>query len=309
MIDPVWRLDAGKEFVVCQRFATAAVLMNSSMDAVDCGNGLGVHAAGMAGASKGMTFPVKYAKRAAGVIEECRKAGHCLRPNPRHTSCNEQCRLWISPSCPACVCLDSMNVHLCGKDCTFPPRLSMDNDSHICPLTHIVLPDSAVMKTVPAFDNFGRPQTHWSAHKKINRRKVKKISGSAPLKARGFTPDAAEKVVQRVFNAGVEAQRLRNAKRMSVVALAARRMDAPSFFAISALVHSACNPPPPRKNVSAVLGSILSRYLSAHPAANLGNIDASVCTLLTLLSTGMTTTMVLWKRYPGLAHACHCRTK
>lgn len=209
-----------------------------------------------------------------------------MRANPRHRVCTDSCRLWLSPTTPACVCLDSMNVHLCGPDCTLPSRVSSDNDGYVCPLTHISLPGCIYTQTA-SYDRNGRRQTHWDSYKK---KKTEKTTRSSSKKRRRKPPtrELSEAVASRCFAAAQERHKIRSIKSLDTVRLAARRSPPTTFSQAARLIHQhALRPVRHAPGLAGVLGRVIANFLSKNPKLHLGSADISVACMMTLLSNGL----------------------
>ena len=230
----------------------------------------------------------KYAASAKKVLQECLLAGHTPLCNPRHTACTDTCRLFISHKHKACVCLDSSNVHMCGEACTLPARVSMDNDTYVCPLTHMVLPDK-IVSHAPSFDKSGNIVLHWGFQSKKKGQNARKRPKKKIAKER--TAEGIIKIISACFAAGHAARKHRLAKKAASVAIKVKRMKDASFADVAAVVHAhKVSLPPILADINRALAGIIAHYFAKNPAvAAMGSLDMAVCTLLTLMASGYKT--------------------
>ena len=225
----------------------------------------------------------KYAKQSLRVLAECQQAGVAIARNPRHAVCTDQCQLWFSSRDCACVCLDSGNVHLCGEHCNLPARVSMDNDSMVCPLTHIVLPEKLYTQT-STYDKVGRPIQHWDLYSAR-----KKNRASQPrAKKTCFSIEQAERVISRCFAYGARARQVRVKKAATKIKSLARKLVRPTFFTARRLVNAhvteVVNQAP---QLPRCLAASVCRFLNKNTGLSLGNVDIAVGTMLSLMATGL----------------------
>jgi len=218
--------------------------------------------------------------RAACIAHHLRR-GRVLVPDRGHRRCSAACPLWRHER--SVVCLASLNVHVCGSECALPARVLEAGEGYACPLTLMVRP-CPVLVQVPTFDSYGRITSHWS-HPTRRARVVRprvcatQVCGLVHdvLVGRHRAVIRATEVARAAKNAGKAAKRLRRTAQFSdvqaIMSLARRASFAPTRFADPARVRA--------------VGLAIHGYLLRHPTLCLGSPDVSVCTLLSVLSTGL----------------------
>lgn len=221
--------------------------------------------------------------------------GRVGRANPRHT-CTPACRQWIDHKSQACVCLDSLNVHLCGDRCNLPARVSMDGDAMVCPLTHIVLPGHITMQ-IPQFDANKRPVVHWS------RQKIKGSARRAPKKTclphKKCTAHTAEQLIVKCFDTGntCAGKRLATAQKRVLGGIRKSNTGSLDFFRITSLIHQHSGHMYSRpckltrlrhkqRAVAEIIGEFVSQYICIHKGIKWANVETAVTTILSLLAKG-----------------------
>lgn len=237
-------------------------------------------------------------RRAAGPRARCvrwkaARNMHCTH-DTFHTTCTDTCDMWTDPASAACVCLRSHAVHLCGKDCTIPPRRLESGEGYVCPLSGIVVEGADAVAT-PVFDKVGRCINHWSGSQRI-RPRVKKVTQQRNRKP--LTEETCAKIMHDVLCGAVKrnAQSVLSTRAVKRVTKATKQLHAAGivdFRMISAVVHAARRSIGQRaakgeaeQHVRDVARAVCA-YMRAHPRCMMATNDVVVCTWLTLLSTGM----------------------
>ena len=238
--------------------------------------------------------------RAAAPLRRClawkRAKGMSCTPDTLHTTCTDACRMWPDVAGAACVCVQSHAVHLCGPECTIPPRRLDCGEGYVCPLSGIVVHASDDVAT-PLFDQAGRCVNHWSGNQRVRPKKRKPTPPRHMRKP--LTAAACARLMQEILAGGIKRStigvlRARAAKRAARATKQLRCGGGPvSFLAVSRVVHAAqCaigTVPPEAEAARHVdrLSRAVCAYMRAHPECMLATNDVVVCTWLTLLSTGM----------------------
>ena len=123
--------------------------------------------------------------RATGPRNRClafhRRKNDPLVPDARHTTCTAECDMWIDTVAHACVCRHSLAVHICGRECTIPPRALPNGEGYVCPLTNIQVQPGDLTAT-PLFDADGRNCNHWSAYRRTAKRKRRPCTRKASFR-------------------------------------------------------------------------------------------------------------------------------
>ena len=259
------RFHVGDKVGVRQGLAGGGVLKDRGMNRSDQRHGFATGAA-----------DPKYAARSLAILAEARRSV-CVRINPRHTACTDGCRLWMSKREHACVCMDSGNVHLCGKDCNLPSVVSMDNDGYVCPLTHMVL-EERVCVQVPRFDGNGRAVRHWESERV---RRKERNAAAKKRKRKRASIDLARRITEDALRVGDAARRERAARDRGGRGCA-------SFEAMQAAVHKRAalvctRQPASLVGVAEGVAAVVQRYIDGNRKMRLGSADATVATLLSLL--------------------------
>ncbi len=100
--------------------------------------------------------------------------------------------------------------------------------------------------------------------------------------------DLNSKIIARCITMGHKCKLGRINKATTVVSAETRRLLPQTFITMSHIVHPHAQMQP-INNISQyaeIVSKIFSRFLIAHPKLSMGNVDSTVCALLTLGSTG-----------------------
>jgi hypothetical protein len=163
-------------------------------------------------------------------------------------------------------------------------------EGHVCPLSDIVVsgPDSMV---VPLFDAAGKCMNHWSGKQRVHKRKRRN-----PPKKKYFTKSACLEIVEDVLfgNTSRLAKQVMLTRASKRVAREVRAIKRPaSFFDLQRIVSEArCGFSPVVRGkrphcVAEKIADAVSKYMNAHPRSMSSTLEVSVCTWLTMLSTGI----------------------
>lgn len=242
------------------------------------------------------------------VLARCRavhKFSQIGPADPRHTTCTDACKLWIDEKMKACVCVKSLNVHLCGDKCRLAPKLTPDNDGSVCPLTCMVVGNSPVVQQLQ-YTKAGKPIIHWTNQRlPRGKRRCKPTTSSGAPRRRKTTqvnPRSSSKIVLACLKQGVVSRAERHKKNVQKCEVIMRKKFQSDqipisytslrnfFLAQQQLTHDApCFiTDAAQQCVSTTLASAIQRYFSKNPDLWIGNNDAAVATMLYLICDGWT---------------------
>jgi len=238
--------------------------------------------------------------RATGPRNRClafhRHKNRLLVPDARHTTCTADCDMWIDTVANACVCRRSLAVHLCGPGCTIPPRALPNAEGYVCPLTNIQV-QAGDLTATPLFDADGRNCNHWSAYRRVFKRKRRTCKRTF-----SFRTSECRDIMLCVLDGPVkhkirEVQILRARKSCEKMSKAerkrlGRRLTFGELQHVVNAVHRTVTPPlrPAhfRRHVAQVAGGVCA-YMRKHPQCFKTSTSKEVmaCAWLTMFSTGL----------------------
>lgn len=228
--------------------------------------------------------------------------------------------MWHDSKHTACVCIKSLKVHLCGKDCAIPSTLLPHGEGYVCPLTNIVMPHPVLVAT-PMFDKNGKCCNHWSTYGKVVRSRAPRKLARKMFKEHDCSRIVYDMLVGKTRAAILRIQRARACKK-----IAKQGRLSGSFVSMRKAIHTqmaALPRPLPRDAPSYVtkIAASIAAYANKHHVCRLGTIDITIATFLTMLSTGVNTngiTVVPYSSFVAanippptlMAHApgVHCRS-
>ena len=199
--------------------------------------------------------------------------------------CDQTCRLWVSKSFAACVCVSSSQVHLCGELCELASRPTVDGDTRVCPLTNRVLDHCTIYTQMPTFDAYSRTCVHWDVTKKkgSKRPKVRPVRHNA-LRVCTMPDAGRRRVVCAVHNSLF----VTRANLVATVKVAAMRALPTTWEAFAACVSQARVPRPTSKAGNELACSVIADCIHSHMLKSKwmnSSVETTVAVYLTMMST------------------------